>query len=197
MANLLEVCELSWRQMFPNPGDETSIAKEEFIATGKYEFAYFTWLAFLNEKDKEGFAEVPSYLLTEKEIDVVDNEMDISDLKTFKSLPQEIWLQNVGGLNCQCKYVKSTVNLSQLLCDDDSLDDSARTYYIIGKKIKFPKGVHKSPLSIMYANMGETVSGYIEVDEGIASLIRDKLNAIYLGKVAPVDVTNNSNPNLP
>lgn len=190
--NLKEVCELAWRQTFPNPGDETPITKEEFIRTGYSEFAYFTWLAFLNEKNLEGYAEVPSYLLTEVEKDVVNNEMDITDLKTFKSLPQDVWLANIGGL-CDCKYVKSSVNLTQLLCGDDSLPDTTKTYYITGKKIKFPLGVHKTPLSITYANMGEDVSGSIEVDEAIASLIRDKLNSIYLGKVAPEDETNNSN----
>lgn len=193
--DLREIAELSYNQMFPKGGDETSIDKVEFERTAYAQFAFFTWVAYLNEKNAEGYAEVPSYLLSEIEKDVVNNEMDISDLKTFKSLPQEVWLQNVGGMNCQCKYVKSTVNLSQLLCDDDSLDDAAKTYYIIGKKIKFPKGVHKTPLQITFASMGEDLSGTIEVSEDIASLIREKLIAIYLGKVGIEDTTNNSNSN--
>lgn len=192
--NLNEISELSYEQIFPKGGDETAIDKVSFQRTAFAEFAYFTWIAFLNEKNNEGYAEVPSYLISEVEKEVVENEMDISDLKTFKSLPQDVWLVNIGGMNCHCKYVKSTANLTQLLCDDDSLDDAAKTYYITGKKIKFPKGVHKTPLSIMYASMDQ-VNGYIEVSEDIAALVRDKLNAIYLGKVAPVDVTNNSSSN--
>lgn len=191
--NLKEVAALSYSQIFPKSGDETSIDIIEFERTAYTEFAYFTWLAYLNEKNTEGYADVPSYLLAEVEKNVVDNEMDISDLNTFKSLPQEVWLQNIGGLECTCKYVKSTINLTQLLCDDDSIDNAAKTYYIIGKKIKFPKGVHKTPLSITYASMGENSIGAIEISEEVASLVRDKLNVIYLGKVGQEDMTNNSN----
>jgi hypothetical protein len=193
--NLKEVAELSWEQIFPKGSDETSIPKESFIRTAYSEFAFLTWVAYLNEKNQEGYAETPSYLLTEVEKDVTNNEMDISDLKYFKSLPQEVWLQKIGEDGCKCKYIKSTINLSQLLCEDDSIDDAARTYYIRGKKIKFPKGVHRTPLQITYASMGEDSFGSIEVDEAISAQIREKLNSIYLGKVAPADVTNNSNPN--
>lgn len=194
MSNLKEVADLSWSQIFPQGSDETPIQKEEFIRTAYANFAYFTWVAYLNEKNQEGYADVPSYLLSEIEKEVVNNEMDISDIDYFKSLPQEVWLQRIGEEGCRCKYIKSTVNLNQLLCDDDGADDAAKTYYVVGKKIKFPKGVHKTPLSITYANMGEDADGNIEVSEEIASLIRDKLNSIYLGKVAPSDVTNNTNP---
>jgi hypothetical protein len=193
--NLKEVAELSWEQIFPQGSDETSIPKESFIRTAYSEFAFLTWMAYLNEKNQEGYAETPSYLLTEVEKDVTNNEMDISDLKYFKSLPQEVWLQKIGEVGCKCKYVKSTVNLNQLLCDDDSLDDLTKTYYVLGKKIKFPQGTHKTPLTLTYASMGEDSFGVIEVDEGISSQIRDKLNSIYLGKVSSADVTNNSNPN--
>lgn len=193
MASLQEVCELSWRQMFPNPGDETSITKEEFIATGKYEWAYQTLLASWGERQLDGYWEVPSYLSKEVELEVVNNEIDISGLKTFKSLPKEAWLQNIGGMNCGCSYVKSTLNLTQLMCEDDSLPDTTKTYYIQGRKIKFPQGVHKSPLPITYATMGADVDGSIQIDEAIASLVRQRLNEIYLGKIPPSDTTNNSN----
>lgn len=195
MASLQEVCELSWRQIFPNPGDETSITKEEFIATGKYEWAYQTLLASWGERQLEGYYEVPSYLTDEIELEVINNEMDIGCLKTFKSLPQEIWLQGIGEMNCGCTYVKSTFNLNALLCEDDSLPDTTKTYYVQGKKIKFPKGVHKTPLRITYATMGADFTGEIQIDEAVASLVRAKLNEMYLGKVAAADTTNNSNSN--
>lgn len=194
MASLQEVCELAWRQIFPNPGDETSITKEEFIATGRYEWAYQTLLASYNEKTLEGDYEVPSYLLTEVDKEIVNNEMDISDLKYFKSLPKDIWLVKIGD-GCTCKYVKSTANLSQLLCDDDSLPDTTKTYYISGKKIKFPQGAHSKHLLLTYANMGEGISGNTDIDDAIGAIIRTRLNEIYLGKLPPADVTNNSNPN--
>lgn len=195
MANLNSICEQAWRQVYPNPGSDTPITKEEFIATGKNEFAYQNLLIIWKTKAEEGYYEVPPYLLAEIEKDVVNNEIDISDLKYFKSIPMEVWLQQVGESNCECKYVKSTLNLSQLLCDDDSLPDTVKTYYILGSKIKFPQGSHKSKLSITYANMGENTSGNIEVDEAVGAIVRTRLIEIYAGKTGNEDVTNNENSN--
>lgn len=197
MATLQETCELAWRQCFPNPSDETSITKEEFIATGRREFAYQSLLFAWKEKSDEGYFDVPSYLSTEVELPVVNDEIDISSLKILRSLPQEIWVQNIGGLGCHCKYIKSTVNMTALLCEDDSRDDAAKTYYFLGKKIRFPQGVHKTPLTIIYANSGDGVDGTTEIDDAIAGIIRTRLLDIYLGKTPPEDTTNNSNANPP
>lgn len=195
MANLLEVAQLAYNQLYPNGTVQSPIQIEEFIAAAKNQFAYESLIAAYNEKNQEGYFNVPSYLLTEVELDIVDNEADISSLKILRSLPQEVWAVNIGGLTCQCKYIKSDVNLTQLLCDDDSLDDAVRTYLFLGKKIKFPKGVHKTPLPFIYANSGESVSGYIEVDGALAAIIKDKLVLQYGGKVGQEDITVNGNPN--
>lgn len=196
MATLQSISELSWRQIFPNPSSQTSITKQEFIATARSEWAYQTLLAAWKEKADEGYYNVPSYLISEVTKDIVNNEMDISDLKYFKSLPQDVWLINIGGINCKCKYIKSDVNLTQLLCDDDSMDDAAKSYYITGKKIKFPNGTHKTPLPLTYANMGDDASGTVEVDDALGALIRQRLQELYLGKVPATDVTDNNNPNV-
>lgn len=191
--NINELAELSWQHIFP-AGSKAPIPKESFIRTAYAEFAMQSLLMAWKEK-ADDYYEIPYYLLTEVEKDVKNNEIDISDLKVFKSLPMQMWLQNIGGLDCHCQYIKSTLNLTQLLCEDDSLDDAAKTYYAIGKKIVFPKGTHADKLKITYANMGNTIDGSVEVDEAIASLVRDKLDAIYLGKIPPVDTTNQLNPN--
>lgn len=193
MANLRSIAELAWRQMFPNPSDETKLKKEDFIATARSEYAYQMLLFYWNEKQREGYWNIPSYLLTEVEKDIVNDEMDISDLKILFSLPQEIWLQNIGGIKCECQYVKSDVNKSQLLCDDDSLGDDVRTYYTIGKKIKFPQGVHADKLTIIYANNGNAIDDNIEVDDAVAGIVRRSLIEIYTGKTGQEDKTNNSN----
>lgn len=127
---------------------------------------------------------------------MINNEADISGLNVFEGFPSEIWLQNIGGINCECKYIKSTVNRSQLLCDDDSLPETARTYYVVKNKIKFPNGVHSNKLPIIYAGMGEGIDGDIDIDDAIASLVRQRLIDIYLGKIAKEDVTNNSDSNI-
>lgn len=196
MATLHEICELVWSQLSPNGKDEAAIKKEQVIARGRYEYAYQFWLKWKAEKREEGMYEVPSYLLTEQEFDVVENEIDMAGVEIMRGLEQQDqWLQNIGGIQCSCSYVKSTVNLAQIFCDDDSLADDQRIYFVLGKKIKFPLGVHKKRLPVIFANMGERVDGEIEIDEVIGGVISRTLLELYLGKIAPEDKTNNSNPN--
>ncbi|HJY23304.1 MAG TPA: hypothetical protein VJ279_10485 [Hanamia sp.] len=191
--NINEVAELVWRQLQPTSGSDTAISLEEFKSSAKAEFAYQTLLMVWREKREEGFYTVPGYLLKDAEKDIVNNEMDISDLQYFKSLPNEVWLQDIGGLNCDCKYVKSTVNHSKLLCDDDSMDDGTRTFFVMGSKIKFPQGTHKNKLKIIYADKGGDLDGNIDVDDAIAALVRERLIGLYGGKIGVNDETNNEN----
>lgn len=192
MANLLSICEQVFLQIQPKATDESKTTVEEIIATGKSEYAYQLWMKLMAEKREDGYLEVPSYLLTETELEVVNNVMDVSDLKIMRGLPSEIWLQKIGEIDCKCKYIKTTLNLAQVLCDDDGLADTDKLYYAVGRKIKFPRGVHKTPLPIIYANSGEKVDGRIEIDDIIGGVVRRTLLEIYLGKVGPEDKTNNS-----
>lgn len=196
MSNLLEIAELAWEQVFPSGGDETRISKESFIATAKTEYAYQYLLFYWKQKREEGFFNIPSHLLSEVELPVVDDEIDISKLKVFNAFGTDRFLVNVGGLTCSCEYVKSNVNTAALLCDDDSLSDDTRTYLIVGNKIKFPRGTHASRLTIIYTNTGEKVSDRIECDDAIGGIVRTRLVEIYGGgKTGKEDDSNNSTSN--
>jgi len=193
---LQEVCELSWEKCYPAGAGKPAIPKESFVRRAYSEFAYQSLLMAWKE-GSEDYYEVPSYLLREVEKDVVDDEIDISDLQYFKSLPMGVWLQGVSGdTGCGCEYVRTSFNLSKLLCGDDSLPDSTRTYFPLGKKLVFPQGTHKKKLILTYADMGDTLNGDVEIDEAIGAIVMDKLDAIYSGKVPPTDMTNNGNPNV-
>lgn len=192
MAKLFSIAELAWRQLFPAANDETKVKREQFEEDAKTEYAFQMWLRLLNEYREFGEIIVPSYLVTETELEVKDDVMDLSGIKVMRGLPFELWIQNIGGVNCTCRYVKSTLNNAQVLCDDDSLDDADKIYYAVGKKLKFPRGVHKSPLPITYANYGENVDGDIEVDDAIGNMVRQALVNLYGGKVDREDKTNNS-----
>jgi len=181
--------------MWPNPTDETSISLQEVIETAKGEYSYQFLLWYWKERGTEGTFDMPAELSTEEEFDVVNNEIDISELNIMSRLPNQMWLQNIGGLTCDCKYVKSNINLTQLLCDDDSLPKDWKPYLVVGKKIKFPKGTHSDKLTIIFANDGRDVDGNVEVADELAALVRRGLADIYLGKVVPSDKTNNTNPN--
>lgn len=196
MANLLEIANLAWEQQFPLATDEVAISRESFISTAKNEYAYQFLLWYWKERGTEGVFNIPGNLSTESDpLPVVDNAIDISKLDILSRLPNDLWLQKIDKLTSDCLYVKSNINQTQLLKDDDSLPDNAKPYLIVGKKIIFPKGTHSDKLTIIYANSGQQVDDNIEVDEAIGALVRQRLNEMYLGKVAPTDKTNNTNPN--
>lgn len=182
-------------QVYPKPSDRAQMPLETFVQTAKTEYAYQFLLLYWKQRREEGEFEIPGYLLSEESLDVKNDEMDISGLKIFHSLPSDQWLKNIGGINCDCQYIKSSVNQAQVFNGDDTPDDSIRTYYAIKNKIIFPQGVHKSPLSIIYANMGGSIDGKVQVDDAIAGIVRERLIEMYLGKIGKEDKTNNSNSN--
>lgn len=193
MANLLEAAELAWRQIYPDPSSSPLNKREEFIASARHMFAHELILKYYREKADEGYAEIPSLLLNEQEFDVVNNEIDLSGLEALHGIPGDMWLQNVGGIGC-CRYVKTSLNLVQALCDDDSTCD-AKIFYPVGKKIKFPQGAGSDKVKVTYAGIGEKINGNLEIDSQIAGLIRVRLIELYGGKVGKSDVTNDGNPN--
>lgn len=195
MANLLSIAELSYRQLFPNPTDETKLTREDFIATAKGEYALQLWLKAKADRREEGRYNVPSYLLTQTEFPVENKEIDLKDIKVLTSLDEDTWLQNVGGLDCECRYIKTNINMSQLMCGDDSMG-GVRTYLVLGKKIKFPEGTHADKLPIIYANNGENIDGNMEVDDAVGQMVRTRLIEIYGGKTGAADQTNNTNPDI-
>lgn len=195
MADLKSIAQLAYDQLFPNPTDEEKVNRIDFLETAKSEYAYQFLLWFWRERATEGVFNIPSNLSTEYELDVIDNEIDISGLDIMSRLPNDLWLQNIGGLTTDCNYIKSNINQTQLLKEDDSLPEDYKTYLIIGKKIKFPLGTHTTPISIIVANSGKEVDGSIEVDDAIAGIIRRSLIEIYGGKVGLEQKTNDTDGN--
>jgi len=194
MPTLQSIAELSWRTMFPSGSDETAISKEEFIESAKVEFAYQLLLQYWAQRRQDGSFDIPSYLLRQQEFAVENNQIDISGLDIARSLPNDIWLSCVGDITCGCEYIKSTVNMAQLMCDDDSLGDK-KTYFIVGDKIRFPKGTYSNKVPVMYAGKGLDLDGELEIDEALGAIVRQRLLELY-GRPVPVDTTNNTNPNV-
>lgn len=194
MASLKEVAQIVFNQVFPKSSDETPLDREEFFITAKNEYAYQMWRRSKEEgREEGGMFHVPTHLLEEKTFKVENDTIDISELKTLKSLTRDSWIVNIGGLDCECKYVRSNINLERLLCDDDSMPH--RTFIIVGKQIRFPKGVHANELPVIYAKSGDDIDDDMEVDDDIAAIVRVRLMEIYLGRVGKEDETNNSNSN--
>lgn len=193
MSNLKEVAQLAYDQIFCNPTDEEKVHRVDFYETARLEYAYQFLLWYWKEKALEGWFNIPGNLSSEHELDVVNDEVDISKLDIMSRLPNDMWVQNIGGLTCDCKYIKSNINQTQLLCGDDSMPEEYKPYVIVGKKIKFPKGTHTTPISIIVANSGKSIDDSVEVDDSIAAIVRTRLIQIYGGQMGVEDKSNNSN----
>lgn len=196
MTTIQSVAELAWRQVYPNPSDETPVSLAEFIETAKLEYAFQTWRMALEEKEREGWMDIASNLMVESDpLPVENNSVDISKLKIAEFLPEGKWLQGIGGFDCDCRYIKTTIGLYQLLCEDDSLDEGDKLFYVLGKKILFPLGTHADEVTVVYASTGEDLEDGTPIDEVVGAVVRVRLIEIYMGKTGVEDETNNSSSN--
>jgi len=193
MTNLLEICQGAYDQVYPNATVQTPIKVEHLVVAAKSKYAYEMWRLSKELKRSEGEWEIPSSLWRQGEIEVKDSVADISGLSVFRTSDGETWISNIGGINCECSYMKQTPNLAQILCDDDYLGNG-RPYVIIGDKISFPKGSHKSTLPIIYASNGEDLNDEIPIDDTTAELVSIYLVQRFSNKL-PTDETANDNSN--
>lgn len=194
MASLNEICQEVYDSVYPNASIQTSIKVEHVLVEGRVRYAYEMWLQSKISAREDGGWEVPSVLLQDATIEVKDNEADISALNIFRSFEGDMWIQSIGEFGCECSYMKQSVNISKMLCDDEYLGNS-KPYTIIGKKIKFPKGTHEKTLPIVYASNGEGLDGDMEVDDAIGALVSDYLWKRFTNRL-PEDRTVNSNSNV-
>lgn len=188
-----ELGELVWRNLNPNGSAQTAIKKEEIISTAQGEYASALWIHSKELQASEGYYEIPGALLISKEFAVKNNMIDLSGIGLISSLSSD---QAIQGIVSDCKYVKSTFSQEQKLKNDDSIGD-ARTFFLLGKKLVFPKGTHKDKLEVVYATDGSGLDESetdIQINGYIGSKVRDKLYQIYGIKV-PADHTENSNSN--
>jgi hypothetical protein len=195
MADLLSISQVIYDQVFPNATAQTSVKVDHVIEEAKIRYAYEMWLRSKISAREDGGWEVPSSLLREADLEIVNNEADISDLKIFRSFDGDMWVQGIGGFNCECTYMRQSVNLSKMLCDDEYLGN-AKPYIAVGTKIKFPKGAHAKTIPIIYASSGEDLGDEIQVDDGIGGLVSDYLWKRFTNRL-PEDRTNDSNTNRP
>lgn len=194
MASLNEICQEVYDSVYPNASIQTSIKVEHLLVEARVRYAYEMWLQSKISAREDGGWEVPSVLLQDATIEVKDNEADISALNIFRSFEGDMWIQSIGGYDCECSYMKQSVNISKMLCDDEYLGNS-KPYVIVGKKIKFPKGSHEKSLPITYASNGEGLDGDMEIDDAIGALVSDYLWKRFTNRL-PEDRTVNSNSNL-
>lgn len=196
MPTLNEVCELVWRKVVPNGSAQSDTKRDEIIATGQLQYASSMWIRSKELEASDGYFEIPAGLLTEKEFPVNDNMIDLTDEPVLNSLGSNGWLQDVGGVGCDCKYIKSSLNEEKILKGDDSIGN-ARTFFPVGKKIMFPRGTHNSKLKVTYVNNGSGLDAdEIMIDEYVGAKVMDKLMQLY-GPHIPADHSADSNSNTP
>lgn len=193
MANLKEISAAVYGKVYPNATIQTPVKVEHFIEAAKSKYAFELWRLSKELKRSEGEWDIPSALLRQGEIEVKDNVADISNIHVFRTSDGETWIGNIGGIGCECNYIKKTVNLSQILCDDE-YDGNGKPFVVIGDKINFPQGVHKSKLPIIYASSGDDLNEEIPIDDTTAELVSIYLDQRFSNKM-PTDETVNDNSN--
>ena len=186
MASLYSIAELVWRQIHPRPGDETGVLKQEVIASAKVEYGGIIAVAAYQKRSVEEF-EVPSEIVdfADIDVDVKTGTADISGLKIIRALPNDLWWIALTG---KCHYVKTNAASVHLFAPDNT--GKVRVYATKNKLI-FPEGVSESKLSFVFAGTGQ-VDDYIEMPDEFGSMLRDRLEKIYLGKIGKEDLTNNA-----
>lgn len=192
------IAELAHRQIFPDDADDAPITLVEFIETAKAEYAYQLWVMNRQEWQQEGENNIPPNLLSETTLTVINKQVDISKLEALRSLPQNTWIQNLGGFDCgDCRYVLMDINKWKILCDDESRTPQVKAAIVVGKTIRFPDGTFdaKGQVSMIFANMGGDVDTDMQIDDAVGGIVRRTLIDIY-SKKSPTDSTNNSNPNI-
>lgn len=193
MASLKEISQVAYDQTYPNASIQTSVKVEHFIEAAKSKYAFELWRMSKELKRSEGEFDIPSSLLRQGEIEVKDNVADISNIHVFRTSDGETWISNIGGIGCECNYIKKTVNISQILCDDE-YDGNGKPFVVVGDKINFPKGTHKSTLPIIYASSGDDLNEEIPIDDTTAELVSIYLVQRFSNKL-PTDETANDNSN--
>lgn len=193
-----EIAELAHNQAFPT-SDRPLITKAEFVRTAISEFAYQSLLLYWKSKREEGYYSLPEWLVSEKDLDVNEGVVDVSELNFMTTIPGGGWLIDIKDISSKgcggCVFIKSSYANSRLLCNDDSKDEGDTPFYFLNGKIKFPKGVKSKSVTVIYANTGDGVTDDIEIDNAMAAIVRDRLMQIYLGKTPKKDETINDNPN--
>lgn len=192
MAELLSIAQVVYDQVYPNASIQTSVKVEHFIEVAKDRYAYELWLQMKIDQQTEGDWEIPSSLWREVTLPIENDEADLSSLKIFRSFRGDAWLK-VNAFDCECEYMRQSLNLSRILCDDEYLGN-AKPYVVVGTKIKFPKGTHATELPIVYASNGSGLDDRIQVDDAIGALVGDYLWKRFTGRL-PEDKTENSNTN--
>lgn len=195
MSNLLSIAQLNYDIVYPNATAQTSIKVEHFIEEAKSRYAWEMFRISHETKRSEGEWEIPSALLRNGTIEVINNEADVSSLKIFRSFEGDTWIQALGGFDSDCTYIRQSVNISRMLLDDEYLGNS-KPYTVIGNSIKFPKGAHNKSIPIIYASNGEDLQGDIEVDDAIGALVSEYIYKKFSGRL-PEDRSADSNTNNP
>lgn len=193
MSDLLSICQVSYDEVYPNATAQTAIKVEHFIEAGKSKYAFELWRISKEEKRSEGEWDIPSMLLRESEIEVIENTADISNLKIFRSLQGDTWIQSLGGFDSDCTYIRQTINVSRMLLDDEYLGNS-KPYTVIGDSIKFPKGTHSKKIPIIYASNGQDLEDKVLIDDAIGEIVGIYLVQRFSNKL-PADRSADSNEN--
>lgn len=193
MADLKSIAQVNYDIIYPNATAQNAVKVEHFIEEAKSRYAWELFRISHEMKRAEGEWDIPSAILREANLTVVDNAADISSLNIFRSFEGDTWIQSIGGLESDCAYIRQTINISRMLLDDEYLGNS-KPYTVVGNSIKFPRGANGKTIPIIYASNGSDLEDEILVDDAIGALISEYIYKKFSGKL-PADRSADSNEN--
>lgn len=194
---LESIVQTVYDQVYPNGADDAAVSKIVMLEAARVSYVYRVWELNRADMNATGENNIPSNLLTEGELKVVNGEADITKLGALTSLPNISWIQSIGGFECgECKYILMDTNKYKLLCDDFSRKIGDKVVIPLRNKLKFPEGTFTTDgiVPIIYANMGKGVNGKTEINEALGYQVRMGLLKEF-GVKFPEDKTNDSNGN--
>jgi hypothetical protein len=198
LQTLKAITESVFEQIYPNSTDETPVDKDIFYIAARSSYAYYTWLNYLKAKNETGEKNVPSNLITPITLPIVDNKVDISNIGALTALPNNVWLQTVGGGDCgDCSYDIMDLNTWKKLCNDPSRNTNSKAVVVYSSQLQFKEGVFDGDTEVLieYASMGSEDLDDIYIDEAMGKIVRTDLLKEFSAKFAE-DKTNDSNSNL-
>lgn len=192
--NLIEVAELFWRKMFPNPSDdELGIKRAEIIAAAKIEYGFLQFQMAQTMRHEEGEFTIPAAMILTAPVTVADKKADITDLLIINAIPMERWAIGLRGKKTGINYIKSSAASVQKIDADDL---AAPRYYVMGESIIFPDEVDDAECEFTYAGMPDS-DEYIGISGEMGSLIDRALSQRYgFRQPEKEDKTVNSNPDF-
>lgn len=197
MFDIRSIADLVYKRLNPGGSNEFPHEYEEVLETVKMKYGYMVWLNhFQGMKDPDLKITFESLIKpVTKKIEFDESGMFITLDNGVIDLPRDASITNVRPKRLGCaNLVKTTASSYQMYAKSTI----SKSYYRIGKVIRFPYGMPASDITEVEAFVVSTgaITDDIIVSDAYADQIREATIKDYLGEIGlPEDKIIDKNPN--